>query len=93
MLPNPQFPANLVTFTEKSLMQSAIFCAKTVITNSQSKTKLYIVNILKMKITIRNTFGMKAFPLKVNRFQTFVKEVITEKIFFHFSYKKPNYNI
>ena len=27
MWPNPQFPADLVTFTEKSIMQKFIFCA------------------------------------------------------------------
>ena len=27
MRPNPQFPMDLVTFTEKSLMENFIFCA------------------------------------------------------------------
>ena len=31
MWPNPHFPADLVTFTEETLMENLIFCSVTVI--------------------------------------------------------------
>ena len=44
MRPNPQFPADLATFTKKSLMENFIFCAVSLLSTT--------VNSKKMKIEI-----------------------------------------
>ena len=56
MWPNPQFPADLVTFNEKSLMENFIFCAVVLI-------KISLKQMKTMYVYIQNSFYVETYKL------------------------------
>ena len=73
MWPNPQLPADLVTFTKKSLMENFIFCAVLLEKYSTNQCCRRYIDINRM---------IKDFPIQISshlKFETTNKLIVRSK--------------